>query len=61
MLLEDDGPRAYTVRDAAQRVGISEVQLRRIIKRGELKTRRVGRRILVTADALREWMNEDQP
>jgi excisionase family DNA binding protein len=65
--------RVYTVAEAAEYLRLSEVQVRRIIKRGDLRVKRVhygkpvdsmGRerrgRILVGQDALDEFMAQDQ-
>lgn len=58
MSVEDD-LRAFSVSEAAQRLSISEVELRRVIKRGEIRVKRAGKsgyRILVPAASLRDYL-----
>lgn len=50
---------AYTVAEVARRLSLSEVQVRREIKAGRLRCRRVGEksfRILIPGWALREYL-----
>jgi excisionase family DNA binding protein len=56
MAVDEDELRAFTVAEVAERIGLSVVQLRRVIDRGEMRVRRVGRRVLIPASALREFL-----
>lgn len=48
---------AFSVRVAAEQCGLSERTIHAAIKQGRLKIMRVGRRVLVSPDALREFLN----
>jgi excisionase family DNA binding protein len=56
---DPDEVRAYTVAEAAEVLSLSAVHLRRIIKRGEIRVKRVGRRILVPTSAIKEFLDSD--
>ena len=47
---------AYSPAEAAERLGISERTLRKMVTRNELRVVRVGRRVLVPATVLRELL-----
>lgn len=47
---------AYTVSEAAESLGISPRQVYRLADTGQLRTTTIGRRRLVPADALREFI-----
>ena len=49
--LFDPGTRAYSIRAAAQAMGVSEVTVKRLITAGKLKSIKVGRRRIVTPHA----------
>jgi excisionase family DNA binding protein len=49
-------PEAYNTRDAAQALGVSEREIRRLISAGELGSRRVGRRVLVPRQSVLEFL-----
>ena len=51
---------AYTVKEAAAAIGVSEVQVRRMIKRGAVKVKREGRRVIIPAAALDDYLNGAQ-
>lgn len=51
------GPAAYTVKKAAGRMSISEVHLRRLISQGEVKVKRVGRRVLIPAASIERFLD----
>jgi excisionase family DNA binding protein len=46
---------AYSVDEAAQRVGIGPTKLREEIREGRLVARKVGKRTLITASDLAAW------
>jgi len=50
-------PIAYTIRDAAKVVGIGRTKLYEAMNKGELQRRKVGRRTLILAADLREWLS----
>lgn len=49
-------PIAYNVRQAAQVLGIGERTLRALIRAGQIRVARVGRRVLVPHSALVEFV-----
>lgn len=56
-----DELRAYTVPRAAQMLGLSEVYLRVMLKRGDIRSVKAGRRVLVPATAIREFLAPPAP
>lgn len=57
LMAVDHPPRAaYSVRETAQMLGISEIHAKREIYAGRLRARKSGKRTLVPADALREYL-----
>lgn len=51
---------ALSVDEAAARLGVSEWSVRQAIKRGELRSRRIGHRVLVPVDAVDHFFDEDE-
>ena len=51
-------PLAYIISDVAKTLGVSSRTVHNIIKRGELSHFRVGVRVLISADALRQFIAE---
>jgi excisionase family DNA binding protein len=54
---------AYTVREAAELLSISEVQLRRVIKNGDIAVKRIGygeksHHIRIPAESIAEFLAE---
>jgi excisionase family DNA binding protein len=47
---------ALSVEEAAQAVGLSERYMWNLVRTGKLVTKRIGRRRIVTVDALREFL-----
>ncbi len=47
---------AYSAREAAEAVGISERHMRNLINSGHIRTVRLGRRLLIPAEALRDLL-----
>lgn len=56
-----DDLRAYTVPQAAEMLGLSEVYLRVMLKRGDIRSVKAGRRVLVPATAIREFLAPPRP
>ena len=56
-----DDLRAYTVSQAAEMLGLSEVYLRVMLKRGDIRSVKAGRRVLVPATAIREFLAPPPP
>ncbi len=54
--MQSDEVQAYTVEEAAHLLRLSEGHLRRLIKGGSIRVKRVGTRILVPATAIREFL-----
>lgn len=48
---------SFSVKVAAEQCGLSERTIHAEIKKGNLKVMRVGRRVLVSPDALRAFLN----
>jgi excisionase family DNA binding protein len=46
---------AYSVREAAEALGVSADLVRDLIRRGELRGVRVGRRVLIPSEELASW------
>jgi excisionase family DNA binding protein len=51
-----DEPLVYSIPDAARRAGLSSSNVRLVIQRGELKARKMGRRVLILDEDLRAWL-----
>ena len=51
----------YSYKEAAQSLGICERSLRHIVRRGDLQTRRIGKRVLIPREALRRYALADHP
>ena len=56
MTWDDDMPPVLTVDEAAKILGISRGLAFAAVARGELPSKRVGRRILVPTQRLHEWL-----
>jgi excisionase family DNA binding protein len=56
-----DELRAYTVPQAAEMLGLSEVYLRVMLKRGDIRSVKAGRRVLIPATAIREFLAPPRP
>lgn len=50
---------AVSVSEAAESIGVSERFVWKLMQRGEMPHRRVGRRVLIPVDRLREWLVQD--
>jgi len=50
-------PLAYSVAQACALLSVGRTTLYAAIARGDLKTKKIGRRRLVTAEALRAWLD----
>jgi excisionase family DNA binding protein len=48
---------AFSEPEAAKLAGIGRTKLREEIKDGRLRARRVGKRVIVSADDLRAWLD----
>lgn len=47
----------YTVRELAQKLGLSEITIRLAIKREQLTAKKIGRNLYITHQNLMEYMN----
>ena len=47
---------AFSVRELAEQTGLSQPFLRLEIRRGHLRASKLGRRVLVSAKAIDEWL-----
>jgi len=51
---------AYSVDEAAHAISISRTELYRMVKRGDLRARRCGQRILISRRELERYLEEQQ-
>lgn len=50
---------AYTVREVAQRLGVAEATVRRLVRDGDMPSIRISpRRIIIPVSTFDIWMNE---
>jgi excisionase family DNA binding protein len=56
-----DDLRAYTVLQAAEMLGLSVVYLRVMLKRCDIRSVKAGRRVLIPAIAIREFLSPPRP
>lgn len=52
---------SFSVKVAAEQIGLSERSIHSAIKRGDLRVVRVGRRVLITPKALEDYLNGRAP
>ena len=52
---------AYSVREAADIVGLGETKMRELLLRGDIASKKVGRTRLVPRWALDDWLAETTP
>jgi len=52
---------AYSPAEAAKALGLAERTVRKMIATEELRCTRVGRRVLIAADTLRELLRDPSP
>jgi excisionase family DNA binding protein len=50
--------RAYTIPEACQAARLGRTYIYEAIRRGELRARKAGRRTIILADELREWLEQ---
>lgn len=50
-------PKVYTRAEATQVLRISKSKLDQLVRAGELRVRRVGRRVLIPETAIEEYLN----
>lgn len=58
-LAPDGGPMLLSVKDAAIHLGVSRTLLYELVQRGEIKSLQLGRRRLISREALREFIEEN--
>ncbi len=56
MQIETSAPRAYSPRDAAKQASVGLTLLYSEISKGRLRKLKVGRRSLITAAAIQDWL-----
>ena len=57
MQTKTDEPKlAYGVRELAELLGVSHLTLREAIRRGDIKSCRIGRRIIIPRAAVDNWL-----
>lgn len=49
-----------TINEFAVGVGLSPKSVERLIKRGEIRSKRVGRRVLIPAAAIEAWLTQKE-
>lgn len=52
-----DGLLAFSIDEVAQKLGVSERHVRRLISKGDLRAKKLGRRTLILARDLDEYLN----
>jgi excisionase family DNA binding protein len=52
--------KGFSIREVAQMLGFSQSFVRLEISRGRLRALHVGRRVIITPDALDRWLKESQ-
>ena len=55
--MNDEERYAFSIDEAAMRAGVGRDKLYAAVKGGQLEARKAGRRTLVTADALRRYLD----
>ncbi|RKX75226.1 MAG: DNA-binding protein, partial [Spirochaetes bacterium] len=48
----------FTIKEASEYLEVSEITIRKWVKTGKLKSRRVGRNIVFNADELKKFKNK---
>jgi excisionase family DNA binding protein len=48
--------RAYSVKEVAELLGLSTIYVRTMLQRGDIRSVKAGRRVLVPAEAIREFL-----
>ena len=51
-------PLAWQITPAADRIGVGRTMLYELIKKGEIKTFKVGRRTLIPESELKNWLDQ---
>lgn len=59
--IKDDGPRAYRVKDACSKLGISPSSFYLLMKSEKIKTIEIGSRRLISANEIERLLNEGSP
>jgi excisionase family DNA binding protein len=49
-------PEFYAIREAAAIASVNHMTIRRALDRGEMKTYRLGRKVLIKRDDYRRWL-----
>ena len=49
-------PLAYSVAEAAKALGVSKTYVYQLLRAGEVKSKRSGRRVIIPVDSLREYV-----
>jgi len=57
-MIEVEGITLYTIKETAKQLSISEQTVRRYIKTGRLKGKRIGRPVLITSSELKRFITE---
>ncbi len=57
-MIEIDGMKLYDVEDLAKLLGLQERTVRKLLKTGQLKGRKLAKRWYVTAESMKEYFNQ---
>jgi len=57
-LMRLDRQSPFTIKEASEYLEVSEITIRKWVKTGKLKSRRVGRNIVFNADELKKFKNK---
>ena len=58
--IEIGGVKLYSVKDIATAMDVSEQTVRRYIKRGFLKSKKIGRNIFITEEQLKDFIEANK-
>ena len=51
---------SFTISEVAYSLGVSQKSVERLVKRGEIKSKRVGRRVLIPRSDIEAWLNQKE-
>ena len=56
-MFNDKETLAYSIKSGSIAAGVGQTKMREEINAGNLKAKKLGKRTIITADDLREWLN----
>ena len=61
MAREVGGIKAFTVKDICELLNVTPQSVRKYLKSGDIKARKIGAKWIVTEEAIRAFMNGEKP